>query len=202
MYYYNIVNNWDNVFKPHLSSNDFIRALKLYISWHLDDISKIYNNVSKDGLIKIVNKDKLSKDSLEIVDHLINEDSIYHYCVPHDCIELNGILMSKLCELVFPSQKFYVLTLEGRHTVISNFIPKDNKLIIKDISNNENGNNIFDLYYPCMSYFPFYKKTYNRYNCTDDNNPRDYPPTDFNVLCIHDINEFWSKSVMNYVSYY
>lgn len=190
--FYDIVGKWKEIFSPLINHYAFLRALRVYRKWNfVDDMDHnplIFCNWNKEHPF---DHTYMSKDELEIlcrVNDGITPTDVWWYVAPHQCIELNGIVMATLCRLAFPDKQFYMTTVvtnnKSYHVVIT-----DKKLTSGDALHLNTGTDeviLYDLYYPCMSYFGF---------C---HNNRSEPLTDFTVLSSHEIAEAWGPTQYNY----
>lgn len=165
-YFFNILEEWHK-FMPYLYSNEFIESLNIYHWWNFQE-----ENGNIEPLIRSNNK--LSNDEKYIIDKLknCNNNDIYYYCVPHDCIELNNIVMGTLLSLYINKDKTKIYHLSiapedyiyDKHIVICNkylstgdkitLVHNNDKLSLISYDNVDNSNIIlFDLIYPLMPYF-------------------------------------------------
>lgn len=157
--FFDIKTNW-NKFIPYLTSKFFIQHMKIYKYWHF--------NLHYDGPlidIDLAMLDTKIPDTEDVifVKNKLNENPTitnpYYFCVPHDCIELNPLIMGALISLFYNINydNIYVITITpidsyDRHIVIST-----QKLsigimnIVKD--NIENSIILYDLIYPLCEFF-------------------------------------------------
>lgn len=144
--HYDLLRNW-HLLVPYLNHPQFLEALAIYKWW-----SKIDDGEDKPlAYWNTLIPECRDEDTMEILNKVGNKHDIYWYCAPHQCVELNGIVLITLLELAF-KQPFYVVDLPG-HVLVSNFNNKATTIIAEGMSSDIEGKLIFDLYHQCMSWF-------------------------------------------------
>lgn len=165
-YFFDILGEWAK-FVPYLNAERFIESLNIYHWWN-------FRGKEGNTLPLIKTSDDMSEDESYVVDQLSssNVESPYWYCVPHECVELNSLVMGTLASLYTKREmnELYSLAINPEnlcayHVVISNKIlsagdmihlaRNKNNLITashEDVVDNDKLI-LFDLIYPMMPFF-------------------------------------------------
>lgn len=177
--FFDLTNNWNKI-KINTQNPKFREALNIYHWWT--------GREGKD-LLPLC-KEALSPDQKFIVQQ--NKEP-YIYCDPHECIDLNPIVMGTLLSIIkdIDFSKLYVLS------ILPNGNSWDHHIIITDTNVKEGttlylkdeGNIIlYDLIYPLMSWKG---KSWNN---------RNEDLTILGVTSSITLKDYWIQ--MNYISYY
>lgn len=197
-YFFDILGQWKDLV-PYLKHPKFTEALNLYHWWKSD---------SEDGnehpLIR--GDDNLDLEEAYVYDRLDQPKdytNIYWYVVPHDCVELNSIVLGTLMSLYF-DKPIYSLIVEppsdpSPHVILSNkqlqagdviYLPRGSNDRLKQPGDENQDLILYDLIYPTA---PFFGDSWVE-------NKRDQPIDSLVVTSSCPLEEMWSE--MNYTLYY
>ncbi len=202
-YIFDILNEWPR-FLPYLETSSFIEALNIHHWWNFKE--------QNGSILPLMQKhDNMSTDEIYVIDKLksLNSKSPYWYCCPHDCVELNPIIMGTLISLYTNKSKkelFYLSIVPNHTNSYDQHIVVCNKQLFRDdiihLFRNKNTLStachndvmindkliLFDLIYPLM---PFFGNSWEI---------RNEKLEILKVKYCDTLENYWKS--MNYVSYY
>lgn len=132
-----------------------------------------------------------------------NNNNIYWYSTPHECVDFNQIVMPTICKEIYLNNDFYIVTLtpvnsHDHHVVVCNKklergsvynLDINTSIVYEDVID-DNKVIFFDLIYP-LTYF---------YGNSWANKSKKL--TNVRIVDVYDIDEIWSEKAMNYIQYY
>jgi hypothetical protein len=206
--FFDVLNSWHQLL-PYISHPETQRALEIY-HWR-----RYQSNVDNSmALVSFVDDARTSPDVAyvkETIQQLIDDGidpklTPYWYCMPHECLDLNSLIMGTLASLSLGKEvyilvvvPFGVTVLEQRrslHIVVSDRkCNRDDTIEIRSADTNADADAnagtdivIYDLIYPLMEFYP---------NSWD---ARDGPPLD-KLRVVSCISMSGSNIQMGYINY-
>lgn len=187
-YFLDILAEWPKL-APFLSHPKFIQALNIYHWW---------NSEPEIGNDQPLLKRLLSSDELYVAQKLkeCDQNSPYWYCVPHECVELNIIVMGTLISLYTRQELFYLRVdplpcdPTNYHIIVCNKPLKSGDIIeLGGMSTQQDDRlMLYDFIYPLM---PFFGNSWAN---------RNEKLEKLVVTNCTPLSQHWKE--MNYVSYY